>query len=151
MQKYDAVFTHECFINGKETTLVRLYRISNKMWKKNRKRSAWFIRNIIRIIYNCQIHPSAEIGKPAHFGHGLNIVIGQNATIGNKINITHNCTIAAGTIIGNNFFMGPGAVIVESIKIGNNVRIGANAVITQDVPDNTLATGIPAKYKEIKN
>jgi serine O-acetyltransferase len=143
------MFEHECFKNGKETRMVRLYRRSHKLYEKNHKRLAWFIRNIIRIVYTSQIHPAAEIGHPAHFGHGINLVIGAIKT-GNRIDLSHSITIAAGTEIGNNFFMGPGARIIRPVKIGNNVRIGANAVITKDIPDNTLATGIPAKYYPIK-
>ena len=103
----------------------------------------------IRMIYNCQIDPSAIIGKPAHFGHGIGIVIGDNVTIGDKVNLTHQVTIASNTKIGNNFFMGPGSKIIQPVKIGNNVMIGANAVVTHDIPDNSIAFGIPAKLKEI--
>jgi serine O-acetyltransferase len=129
--------------------MVRLYRLSHRLYKKNHKRLARFIRNIIRIIYTSQIDPAAEIGYPAHFGHGLNLVIGAIKT-GNRIDLSHSITIAEGTIIGDNFFMGPGARIIRPVRIGNNVRIGANAVITKDVPDNTLAIGVPAKYYKIK-
>lgn len=148
-QKDVAVFKHECFSGGKETRLVRLHRLSHKLWLKKHYRLAWMIRNIIRVLYICQIHPSVFVGYPAHFGHGINMVIGMNTVIGDTVNLTHGITISAGTEIGNNVFIGPGAVIVNPVTIGNNVRIGANATIVKDVPDNTLAIGVPAKYKRI--
>jgi len=143
------MFEHECFKGGEETMMVKLYRLSHKHYKKNHKKRARFIRNIIRFLYTSQIDPAADIGHPAHFGHGLNLVIGAIKT-GKKIDISHSITIAEGTEIGDNFFMGPGARIIRPVKIGNNVRIGANAVISKDVPDNMLAIGIPAIYYPIK-
>ena len=148
-EEREEMFEHPCFKDGKETRMVRLYRRSHRLYKKNHKRLARFIRNIIRFIYTSQIDPAAEIGSPLHFGHGMNIVIGA-AKIGNRVDLSHSITIAAGAEIGDNFFMGPGARIIRPVKIGNNVRIGANAVISKDVPDNTLAIGIPAKYYPLK-
>jgi len=144
------MFAHECFHGGKETRMVRLYRLSHKHYKKKHYRRARFIRMIIRLLYTSQINPAAEIGKPAHFGHGMNIVIGA-AKIGDRADLEHSITIAKDAVIGDNFFMGPGARIIRAVKVGNNVRIGANAVITKDIPDNTLAIGIPAKYYRIKD
>jgi len=146
----EEMFEHECFKGGEETKMVKLYRLSHKHYKKNHKKRAWFIRNIIRFLYTSQINPAAEIGKPAHFGHGINLVIGDIKT-GNRIDLSHSITIAKGTKIGDNFFMGPGARILRSVTIGDNVRIGANTVVTKDVPDNTLVIGIPAKYYKIKD
>lgn len=150
MNTREEIFEHECFKGGKETRMVRLYRKSHSLYTHNHKRLAWFYRNIIRFIYTSQIDPRAEIGSPAHFGHGLNLVIGAIKT-GNRIDLEHSITIAEGTVTGDNFFMGPGARIIRPVKIGNNVRIGANAVVTKDIPDNTLVIGIPAKYYPIDN
>jgi serine O-acetyltransferase len=143
-----AVFQHPCFSGGEEDRIVKLYRKSHYHWEHGHMIIAKIYYLIIRIIYTCQIHPSAEIGTPAHFGHGLGMVIGCFSKIGNRVNLTHNITIAAGTIIGDNFFMGPGAVIIKQVTIGNNVMIGANAVVTTNIPDNTIATGIPSTFKE---
>ena len=101
---------------------------------------------MIRVIYNCQIPASVSIGKPAHFGHGMNIVIGKNTKMGNYINITHNVTIAAHTTIGDNFFIGPNAIIINPVTIGNNVMVGANTVVTKDIPNNKKLIG--DKYYE---
>jgi len=150
ISKDDAVFKHPCFFGGKETRLVRLHRTSHNLWVKKHYLLAWIVRNIIRVLYICQIHPSVAIGKPVHFGHGLSMVIGRHSIIGNRVNLTHNITIAAGSKIGDNVFIGPGAVIVNPVTIGNNVRIGANATITKNVPDNTLAIGVPATYRRKK-
>ena len=144
------MFAHECFHGGKETRMVKLYRLSHKHYKKKHYRRARLIRMIIRLLYTSQINPAAEIGKPAHFGHGMNIVIGA-AKIGDRADLEHSITIAKDAVIGDNFFMGPGARIIRAVKVGNNVRIGANAVITKDIPDDTLAIGIPAKYHKIKD
>ena len=99
-----------------------------------------------------EIHPGAVIGRRLFIDHGMGIVIGETATIGNDCTIYHGVTLG-GTgkdkikrhpDIGNNVMIGCGAKILGPIKIGNDVKIGANAVVLKDVPDNCTLVGVPA-------
>lgn len=114
---------------------------------------ARLISQIGRFLTGIEIHPGAKIGRRLFIDHGMGIVIGETATIGNDCTIYHNSTLG-GTgkdknkrhpDLGNNVMVGSGAKILGPIKIGNNVKIGANAVVLKSVPDNVTVVGIPAK------
>ena len=114
---------------------------------------ARLISQISRHFTGIEIHPGAKIGKRLFIDHGMGIVIGETATIGNDCTLYHNSTLG-GTgkdkykrhpDLGNNVMVGSGAKILGPIKIGNNVKIGANSVVLKDVPDNVTIVGIPRK------
>jgi len=99
------------------------------------------------------IMPRTQIGPWLYIGHWGTIVVSPEASIGRNCNISHGVTIGKSArgprkgvpAIGDNVYIGPGAKIIGSIRVGNNVAIGANAVVTRDIPDNSVAAGIPAK------
>lgn len=103
--------------------------------------------------YGISIPFSTTIGTGFYIGHFGCIIVNSKAVIGNNFNISQGVTIGVknrgkniGTpIIGNNVYIGPGAKIFGKIKIGNNVAIGANCVVANDIPDNSVVVGIPAK------
>lgn len=106
-----------------------------------------------RFFTGIEIHPGAKIGRRLFIDHGMGIVIGETATIGNDCTIYHNVTLG-GTgkdklkrhpDIGNNVMIGCGAKVLGPIKIGNNVKIGANSVVLKNVPDNSTVI----KFNEI--
>lgn len=114
---------------------------------------ARLISQISRHLTGIEIHPGAQIGKRLFIDHGMGIVIGETATIGNDCTIYHNATLG-GTgkdkykrhpDIGNNVMVGSGAKILGPIKIGNNVKIGANAVVLKEVESNVTVVGVPRK------
>ena len=114
---------------------------------------ARFISQLARFLTGIEIHPGAKIGKRLFIDHGMGIVIGETATVGDDCTIYHNSTLG-GTgkdkykrhpDIGNNVMVGSGSKVLGPIKIGNNVKIGANAVVLKDVPDNVTVVGVPAK------
>lgn len=97
-----------------------------------------------RFFTGIEIHPGAEIGRRFFIDHGMGIVIGETATIGNDCTMYHNATLG-GTgkdkykrhpDIGNNVMIGAGAKVLGPIKIGNNVKIGANSTVLKNIPDN---------------
>ena len=105
-----------------------------------------------------EIHPGAKIGKGLFIDHGMGVVIGETAIVGDNVTMYHGVTLG-GTgkekgkrhpTIGDNVFIGSGAKLLGNIKIGNNVKIGANAVVLKDVPDNVTIVGIPAKIVKLK-
>ena len=114
---------------------------------------ARFVSQIGRFFTGIEIHPGAKIGKQLFIDHGIGIVIGETATIGNNCTIYHQVTLG-GTAssffkrhpdIGNNVMIGAGAKILGPITVGNNVKIGANSVVLKDIPDNVTVVGIPGR------
>ena len=111
---------------------------------------ARFVSQISRHITGIEIHPGAKIGKRLFIDHGMGIVIGETATVGNDCIIYHGVTLG-GTgkdkmkrhpDIGNNVMIGSGSKVLGPIKIGNNVKIGANSVVLNNVPDNVTVVGV---------
>lgn len=116
---------------------------------------ARLLSQIGRWLTGIEIHPGAKIGRRLFIDHGMGIVIGETATIGNDCTIYHGVTLG-GTgkdkkkrhpDLGNNVMVGAGAKVLGPIQIGDNVKIGANAVILKNVPSNSTIVGIPGKIK----
>ena len=114
---------------------------------------ARMISQIARFLTGIEIHPGAKIGRRLFIDHGMGIVIGETATIGDDCTIYHGVTLG-GTgkdkkkrhpDIGNNVVIGCGAKVLGPIKIGNNVKIGANAVVLKEIGEGLTVVGIPAK------
>ena len=104
-----------------------------------------------------EIHPGAKIGRRLVIDHGMGIVIGETAEIGDDCLIYHGVTLG-GTgkdqgkrhpTIGNNVLIGCGAKILGPFKVGDGARIAANSVVLSEVPDNATAVGIPAQIVRI--
>ena len=126
------------------------YRISRFFYKIKFKFLARLIMNISRFRTGIEIHPAAKIGKNLFIDHGMGVVIGETAIIGD------NCTIYQGVTLGgtskerikrhptllDNVVVGAGAKVLGDITIGNNVKIGANSVVLKDIPDNCTVVGV---------
>lgn len=130
----------------------KLYTIARKHYLKGNIFIAKFITKLNGLIHNSHIPYTAEIGEKSCFSYGgIGIVIHDNAIIGKHCTIGQGVTIGGRTghggppIIGDNVYIGPGARLLGEFKVGNNVVIGSNAVIIHDIPDNSVAAGIPAK------
>lgn len=130
-----------------------LYRIGHFLYKHKLYFLARLISQIARFLTGIEIHPGAKIGRRLFIDHGMGIVIGETATIGNDCTIYHGVTLG-GTgkdkykrhpDIGNNVMVGCGAKVLGPIKIGDNVKIGANAVVTKDTQDNSTVVGVPGR------
>lgn len=129
------------------------YRISNKLYKNKLFFLARLLSQISRFFTGIEIHPGATIGKGLFIDHGMGVVIGETAEVGDNVTIYHGVTLG-GTgkhkgkrhpTIGNNVIIGSGAKVLGPINIGDNVKIGANSVVLKDIEDNKTAVGIPAK------
>lgn len=132
------------------------YRIGHFFYIHKMYFIARLISQIAKLLTGIEIHPGAKIGRRLFIDHGMGIVIGETATIGDDCTIYHGVTLG-GTgkdknkrhpDLGNNVMVGCGAKILGPIKVGNNVKVGANAVITKDVEDNVTILGIPGKVKK---
>ena len=128
------------------------YKISKFFYKHKMYFIARLISELTKRRTGIEIHPGATIGKNLFIDHGMGVVIGQTAIIGDNVTIFHGVTLG-GTgnekskkrhpTIGNNVFIGSGAKILGNIKIGDNVKIGANAVVLKNVEKNRTIVGIP--------
>ena len=111
------------------------------------------LSQIARLFTGIEIHPGARIGKGFFIDHGMGVVIGSTAEIGNNVLLYHGVTLGAVRAIpgkrhptlGDGVIVGAGASILGPVAIGNNARIGAGAVVLQPVPSDMTVTGIPAK------
>ena len=129
------------------------YRISHFFYKHKFFFIARLISQLSRFFTGIEIHPGAKIGKGLVIDHGMGVVIGETAEVGDNVLIYHGVTLG-GTgkdkgkrhpTVGNNVVIGSGAKVLGPIKIGDNVKIGANAVVLKEVPEGATAVGIPAK------
>lgn len=124
--------------------ILVFHKIAHFLYKCKLLFLARLVSQIGRFFTGIEIHPGAQIGRRLFIDHGIGIVIGETATIGNDCTIYHNSTLG-GTgkdknkrhpDLGNNVMVGAGSKVLGPIKIGNNVKIGANATVLTDIPDN---------------
>ena len=124
--------------------ILVFHRIAHFLYKHKLLFFSFLVSQLGRFFTGIEIHPGAKIGRRLFIDHGMGIVIGETATIGNDCTIYHNSTLG-GTgkdkykrhpDIGNNVMVGCGAKILGPIKVGNNVKIGANSIVLKNIPDN---------------
>lgn len=111
------------------------------------------ISQVARVLTGIEIHPAAIIGKGFFIDHGMGVVIGETAEIGDYVTLFQGVTLG-GTgkergkrhpTLGNHVVVGAGAKILGGIRIGDNVKVGANSVVLKSVPANSTVTGVPAR------
>lgn len=131
--------------------ILIFHRIAHFLYRYKLFFLARLISQIGRFFTGIEIHPGAKIGKRLFIDHGMGIVIGETAEIGDDCTIYHQVTLG-GTgkdknkrhpTIGNNVMIGAGSKVLGPIKIGNNVKIGAGSVVLSDVEENSTAVGVP--------
>lgn len=121
------------------------YRIAHFLWQVKLKLAARIYSNWIRAVTGIEIHPAAKIGRRFFIDHGMGVVIGATAIVGDDVMIYHDVTLGARTggtgkrhpTIGNNVVIGAGARVIGDISVGNGVKIAANMVVTKSVPAST--------------
>lgn len=121
------------------------YRIAHFLWQVKLKLAARIYSNWIRAVTGIEIHPAAKIGRRFFIDHGMGVVIGATAIVGDDVMIYHDVTLGARTggtgkrhpTIGNNVVIGSGARVIGDISVGNGVKIAANMVVTKSVPAST--------------
>jgi len=135
------------------------YRIANKIYKAGFKRFARFIMAINQFLTNMDIHPGATIGENVFIDHGIGVVIGETAVIGNNVTIYQGVTLGGVSLnpgkrhptIEDDVIIGAGAKILGNITIGKGSKIGANSVVVKDVPPYSTVVGIPGKVIKRKD
>ena len=129
------------------------YRITHFLYLKNRFFLARLISQLSRFLTGIEIHPGAKIGKGLFIDHGMGVVIGETAEVGDNVTLYHGVTLG-GTgkdtgkrhpTIEDNALIGTGAKVLGPITVGEGAKIGANAVVVKNVPAKATAVGSPAK------
>jgi serine O-acetyltransferase len=129
------------------------YRLAHRLWSRPAWRGpARVLSQLTRFLTGIEIHPGATIGRRFFIDHGMGVVIGETAEIGDDVMLYHGVTLGGRSLehgkrhptLGNRVVVGAGAKILGPLVIGDDSAIGANAVVTHDVPADSIATGIPA-------
>lgn len=129
------------------------HRVAHKLYEKERYFTARMISQTARFFTGIEIHPGATIGKGLFIDHGMGVVIGETAEIGDNCTIYQGVTLG-GTgkdvgkrhpTLGNNVMVGAGAKILGPFKVGDGAKIAAGAVVLSEIPQDSTAVGIPAR------
>ena len=129
------------------------YRVAHRLHKNGHFFAARAISQAARFVTGIEIHPGAKIGKGLVIDHGMGVVIGETAEIGDNCTLYQGVTLG-GTgkdvgkrhpTLGNNVLVGAGAKVLGPFTIGDNTKIAANAVVLTEIPESCTAVGIPAK------
>ncbi len=130
-----------------------MHRIAYRLWHHGSKLLARIISNVARRLTGIDIHPAAKIGKRFFIDHGMGVVIGETAVVGDDVTLYHGVTLGGTSLekkkrhptVGDRVTIGAGAKILGDITIGSDSRIGANAVVVKNVPPNSVVVGIPGQ------
>ncbi|KAB1643575.1 serine O-acetyltransferase [Gulosibacter chungangensis] len=131
------------------------YRIARALWVRNRKLLGRSVSQFTRFLTGIEIHPGAQIGRRLFIDHGMGVVIGETAEVGDDVLIYHGVTLGGVSTkkvkrhptIGDRVMIGAGAKLLGPIEIGSDSSVGANSVVTKSAPPNSILTGVPARAR----
>ncbi len=129
------------------------YRLAHWLWLHQLKLIGRLLSQIVRGITGIEIHPGASIGQGLFIDHGMGVVIGETAEVGEDVTLYHGVTLGGTSLqkgkrhptLGDRVVVGAGAKILGAITIGKDTRIGANAVVVKSVPANSVVVGVPGQ------
>jgi len=132
---------------------VQMHRLSHWLWRHGLRWLARWLSTLARWLTGIEIHPAARIGRRFFIDHGMGVVIGETAEIGDDCTLYHGVTLGGTTwrkgkrhpTLGNNVVVGAGAKVLGPITVGDGARIGSNAVVLKDVPPGATVVGVPGR------
>ena len=137
---------------------LAFHRLGNRLWRRGWLGTARVVSHVGRFVTGIEIHPAATVGRGLFIDHGMGIVIGEIAEIGDNVNLLQGVTLGGTSTLRekrhptlrDNVTVGSGAKIIGAITIGENSRVGAGSVVVRDVPPNAVVVGVPGRvtYKD---
>ncbi len=132
---------------------IFFYRISHWLWMRKCKFLGRFLSHVSRFLTGIEIHPGARIGHRLFIDHGMGVVIGETAVVGDDCTLYHGVTLGGTSwakekrhpTLGNNVIVGAGAKILGPFKVGDHSKIGSNSVVVKEVPAHATVVGIPGR------
>lgn len=132
---------------------IWLHRVANALWRANWKLLARVVSHSSRWITGIEIHPGATIGRRFFIDHGMGVVIGETAEIGDDVTLYHGVTLGGTSwnkgkrhpTLEDGVIVGAGAKILGPFTVGKGAKVGSNAVVTKEVPPGATAVGIPGR------
>ena len=129
------------------------YRLANALWRRGWFLLGRFVSQLGRMFTGIEIHPGARIGQRLFIDHGMGVVIGETAEIGDDVTLYQGVTLGGTSLskgkrhptIGDGVVVGSGAQVLGPFKVGDGARIGANSVVLNAVPAGATVVGIPAQ------
>lgn len=139
----------EVFLTSPGVHAVWMYRVAHKIWSWDLRILARVVSNWARFLTGIEIHPAAVIGRRLYIDHGMGVVIGSTAVIGDDVMMYHGVTLGAKVnlktqrhpTIGNKVVLGADSMIIGDIKIGDGSSVGASTVVTKDLPAGSVIVG----------
>ena len=147
----------EIALNYSGMHAIWVHRLTHKLWQKDETKAlARTLSQFARFLTGVEIHPGATIGRRFFIDHGMGIVIGETAEVGDDVMLYHGVTLGGRSLekvkrhptIGDRVTIGAGAKVLGPVVIGADSAIGANAVVVNDHPADSIITGIPAKHRQ---
>lgn len=137
---------------------VWAHRVAHRMWREPGLRlPARILSHLTRSVTGVEIHPGATVGRRLFIDHGMGVVIGETAVVGDDVVLFHGSTLGGKSMrrgkrhptVGDGVVVGAGAKVLGAIWIGDGAQIGANAVVLKDVPPGAVAVGVPARIRQL--
>ncbi|HML04645.1 MAG TPA: serine O-acetyltransferase [Methanobacterium sp.] len=143
----------EIFLTYPGLHAIWLYKIAHKLWIRNHGFSAGLISALARFFTGVEIHPGAKIGRRVFIDHGMGVVIGETAEVGDDVLIYQGVVLGGTSLerkkrhptLGNGIVVGAGAKIIGNIEIGDCSKIGAGSVVLKSAPMGSTVVGIPGR------
>ncbi|QGU31933.1 serine O-acetyltransferase [Thermochromatium tepidum] len=135
---------------------ILIHRLAHRLWHCGLKWPARLLSNVARLFTGIEIHPAAVIGRRLFIDHGMGVVIGETAVIGDDCTLYHGVTLGGTSwqkgkrhpTLGRDVVVGAGAKVLGPIQIGDGARIGSNAVVVKAVPPGATVVGVPGRIIE---
>ena len=129
------------------------HRFAHAIWRRGFTVPARFVSHVARFLTGIEIHPAAKLGPGLFNDHGMGVVIGETAEVGENVTLLQGVTLGGTSLkrekrhptLGNNVVVGAGAKIIGGFKIGDGSRIGAGSVVVREVPTNSVVVGVPGR------